>query len=388
MHKIYFPIHLDGGNRGCEGIAKGTALILGKPKEKLLGLCMDVELDRRLGVDEYVTLVPTRPTSLKTKLINKRIRLRRIFGHYEDYIVEDQYTPFLKPVSTDDMMLSTGGDMMCYGNNQIITTNEMMHARGVKTVLWGCSMGPSNLTPEKETTLRHFSLIYARESLTYEFFKSLGLKNVVYLPDPAFVLEPEKVELPECFSKGDVIGLNLSNYTVGADSLDTAFGTEVVKFLDYILTNTDKHILLVPHVFWQGQDDRIISHLIVERYSDYADRLTLLDSENLNYQQIRYVISQCYCFIGGRTHAVISAYATCTPAIALGYSVKSKGIARDLQLPEELVVDCVNDIKPDCLIRSYQYLIENYDKVKFLLCSLMSEYRKRPFEAKNLLCFN
>lgn len=383
--KYYFPIHLDGGNRGCEGIAKGTALILGEPKDKLLGLCMDVELDKRLGIDEYVTLVPQRPTSLKTKLINKRIRLRRIFGHYEDYIVEDQYTPFLKPVSTDDVMFSTGGDMMCYGNNQIITTNEMMYARGVKTVLWGCSMGPANLTPEKETTLRHFSLIYARESLTYEFFKSLGLKNVVCLPDPAFVLEPEKTELPECFSKGDVIGLNLSNYTVGADSLDTAFGEEVVKFLDYILINTDKHILLVPHVFWQGQDDRIISHLIVERYSDYADRLTFLDSENLNYQQIRYVISQCYCFIGGRTHAVISAYATCTPAIALGYSVKSKGIAGDLQLSEELVVDCVNDIKPDCLINSYQYLTVNYDKAKWLLSSLMPEYRKRPFAMKQMV---
>ena len=30
--KIYFPIHLDGGNRGCEAIAKGTAILLDKPK--------------------------------------------------------------------------------------------------------------------------------------------------------------------------------------------------------------------------------------------------------------------------------------------------------------------------------------------------------------------
>lgn len=384
--KYYFPIHLDGGNRGCEGIAKGTALILGKPKDNLIGLSMDVELDRRLHIDEYVTLVPTRSTSIKTRLKNACICLLRIFFNRWNYIEEDQYTPFLKPVSTDDMMLATGGDMMCYVNNQVITTNEMMHARGVKTVLWGCSMGPDNLTPEKEATLRHFSLIYARESLSYEFFRSMGLKNVVCLPDPAFVLEPEEVELPECFSKGEVIGLNLSNYTVGEDSLDTTFGKEVIRFLDYILTNTAKHILLVPHVFWWDQDDRIISRLIVEHYSDYADRFSVLDSESLNYQQIRYVISHCYCFIGARTHAVISAYATCTPAIALGYSIKSKGIAKDLQLPEELVVDCVNDIKPDCLIKSYQFLIENYDKVKQILSSLMPEYRKRPLEAGNLLC--
>lgn len=381
----YFPIHLNGGNRGCEGIAKGTAIILGTSKDNLIGLCTDVELDKRLHIDDFVTLIPARLDSLKTKLTNKFIRLMRIFGFHKDYIEEDQYTPFLKPVSTDDIMISTGGDMMCYVNNQVITTNEMMYARGVKTILWGCSMGPNNLTPEKEGTLQHFSLIYARESLTYDFFKSLGLKNVVCLPDPAFVLEPEKVELPQCFSSGEVIGLNVSNYTVGADSIDTPFGQEIIKFLDYVLSNTDKHVLFVPHVLWDGQDDRIISHLFAEHYSNYGNRISILDSEDLNYLQIRYVISKCCCFIGARTHAMISAYSTCTPAIALGYSIKSKGIAKDLGLSEEFVIDCVNDIKPECLIKSYKYLIENYDEIQKTLKTLMAEYRRKPFEIMSVI---
>ena len=55
--KIYFPIHLDGGNRGCEAIAKGTAEILGLPKEQLIELCRNIELDKRLKVDDYVTVV-------------------------------------------------------------------------------------------------------------------------------------------------------------------------------------------------------------------------------------------------------------------------------------------------------------------------------------------
>ena len=275
--------------------------------------------------------------------------------------------------------------MMCYGDNEVIYTNNYAQKRGIKTVLWGCSMGEKNFTQRKQKILQKFDMIYARESLSYDFFKSMGLKNVVCLPDPAFVLEPEKTELPECFSKSDVIGLNLSNFIVGADSLDTAFGKEVIKFLDYILADTDKHILIIPHVFWEGQDDRIISHLILEHYSNYADRFTLLDSNNLNYLEIRYVISQCYCLIGARTHAVISAYATCTPAIALGYSIKSKGIAKDLQLPEELVVDCVDEIKAECLIRSYQFLVEKYDEMKRLLDSLMPEYRKRLYEIKRIM---
>ena len=34
--RIFFPIHLDGGNRGCEAIAKGTAILLQEKKENLI----------------------------------------------------------------------------------------------------------------------------------------------------------------------------------------------------------------------------------------------------------------------------------------------------------------------------------------------------------------
>lgn len=92
---------------------------------------------------------------------------------------------------------------------------------------------------------------------------------------------------------------------------------------------------------WQGQDDRLICNVIVSEFKNYSSRISVLDSERRNYLQIRYVISKCHSFIGARTHAVISAYSTCVPAIALGYSIKSKGIAKDLNLPDELVVDTV-----------------------------------------------
>lgn len=90
----------------------------------------------------------------------------------------------------------------------------------------------------------------------------------------------------------------------------------------------------------EGQDDRIISNLIKEKY--HSDRISILDSNSLNYCQIRFVISKCRCFIGARTHSVISAYSTCTPAIALGYSIKSKGIAKDLNMPQNTVVNSAN----------------------------------------------
>lgn len=55
--RYYFPLHLDGGNRGCEAIAKGTAILLNEPQQNLIGLCTNVSLDEKLGVSKYISLI-------------------------------------------------------------------------------------------------------------------------------------------------------------------------------------------------------------------------------------------------------------------------------------------------------------------------------------------
>lgn len=134
-----------------------------------------------------------------------------------------------------------------------------------------------------------------------------------------------------------MIGLNLSNFVVNSDDLSTGFGAEVNKLINYILNHTNLNILLIPHVLWKGQDDREISNVILRKYN--SSRISVLNSDTLNYCELRYVISKCRFFIGARTHAVISAYSTYVPTIALGYSIKSKGIAKDLELNECLVIN-------------------------------------------------
>lgn len=271
---------------------------------------------------------------------------------------------------------------MCYGNNEVIYTNDYLHDKGIRTILWGCSIGKENLTPEKVETLGHFSLIYARESLTAEMLKGLGLENVVLCPDPAFILEPEVCSLPDAFGK-DVVGLNLSNYVLGEDGLDTPFGKEAVKLVEYILTQTDLNILLLPHVLWKGQDDRLAAAAVQEHFKG-EPRITVLDSDKLNYCQLRYVISRCRYFIGARTHAVISAYSTCVPALALGYSVKSKGIAKDLGLSEKLVVDSKH-CAPGMLTDAFKYLMETEGDVRSHLQEVMPGYVKELERVKGFV---
>ena len=385
--KYYFPIHLDGGNRGCEAIAKSSAILLGEQPTHIFGYCRNVELDTRLGVADHLTLVPCKRESY---FVDRFLAVLNKFFHTERtqaWRLLYPYKSFLRRITQDDIVISTGGDMLCYKNNEVVYTNDWLHQRGIKTILWGCSMGPENQTKEKLATLFRFSLIYTRESLTYEYFKFIGLKNVCLLPDPAFILEPQPCPLPPCFSEGSVVGLNLSNYVMGGMSTDTDFGREVLNFIAHLLDDTDFHVLLVPHVTWSdsavNQDDRQLARIVRSHFGK-SDRLYILDIDALNYCQIRHVISQCRMFIGARTHAVISAYATCVPTIALGYSIKSRGIARDLGLDERLVVDSKHYSR-GTLFRSFSYLTENEKAIREHLQDIMPEYRQRTYQIRKEL---
>ncbi|MDM8154894.1 polysaccharide pyruvyl transferase family protein [Bacteroides gallinaceum] len=374
--KYYFPIHLNGDNRGCEAIAKGTALILKENKKNLIGLCTNTELDHRLKVDDYITLQPMCKKSILFRAENKIYKsIIHDAWKRKSFIYHYEYTPFLNQMTKDDIMISTGGDTMCYDENQVIYTVDYLHKRGIHSILWGCSIGEKNLTPRKLQALKQFSHIYARETLTQEVLANHNINNVSVFPDPAFVLEPTPCQLPKCFSRNEVIGINLSNYVMGGFDLNSAFAKEVDSLIKFILQSTDYQILLIPHVLWKGQDDRIISNLIKGKY-DLNNRINILDSDNLNYCQIRYIISKCYCFIGARTHAAISAYSTCIPTIAIGYSIKSKGIAKDIGMPEEIIVDSIN-IRKNQLLDAFCHLLNEADSLSKHLHNIMDSYKQR-----------
>ena len=382
--KYFFPIHLDGGNRGCEAIAKGSALLLNTSSENILGYCKDTTLDRLLGVDKYLTLIPCMRDSY---LIDRFLAVvNRLFHTYQTAKWRKlyPYRSFLRLIKQRDFILFTGGDMMCYDNNEIIYLNNSLHQKGIKTILWGCSMGPENMTKEKLHTLSNFSFIYTRESLTYEYFQSLGLKSLCLLPDPAFILPAEPCELPACLLENNVIGLNVSNYVMNGITTNSSFGQEVLRLITYILQETDMQILLIPHVTWNregiNQDDRLLADIVYQHFNN-PFRIHTLNINTLNYCQIRYAISKCKLFIGARTHSVISAYSMCVPALALGYSIKSRGIAKDLGLDEALVVNSKNFHEGD-LLRSFTYLMQHETAIREHLQQMMPEYKQKTYQIR------
>ena len=354
----------------------------GFPRDSMIAYSRDCDSDMVLGINNFFSL-----RRISFSFIQKAIR--KIFYLFVKNREKQKkifynicYLPQLKKIKKNDVFLSTGGDMLCYDDNEVIYTNEYLRKKGVKTILWGCSMGPKNLTPAKQNTLEKFSAIYARESLTYKFFLGLGLKNVFLFPDPAFILEPELCKLPLCFSSHEVIGINISKFIIKGNTLETPVAEQIVSLLDYIIQCTDLHILLIPHVLWKDQDDRIISSLIKNRCTE-SSRISILNSSELNYCQLRYVISKCRYFIGARTHAVISAYSTFVPTLALGYSIKSQGIAKDLGLPSNLVVDFSSENNSSNLLKSFQFLQENEADIRYILQNNIHTYKLKLAEVKS-----
>lgn len=382
---IHLLSHKDSGNRGCEAITRGTMQILSIDKKDAVAYTNDLALDSSLGLDKIVTLKAIHSSANKPSFFFRlKRKICRKFNKEKLFIYSSEYKKVLKSIKQDDIELSTGGDMFCYDNNEVIYINDVLHKKGVKTILWGCSVGKENLTPEKIATLKKFSKIIARESLTIEVLSPIvGSDKIALVPDPAFVLNSDECKLPDYFSGSEnCIGLNLSNF-VGEDvSFDSPFAQNICRLIDYVISESSMHIVLIPHVFWKGQDDRIVCRMIEEKYFK-TGRVHYLDTEKLGYCQIRYIIGNCRYFLGARTHAMISAYSMAVPAVALGYSIKSRGIARDLGLDPQLVVNCKNLLGENDILKAFLYLQNNENKIKEIYGKNLEQYRKKAYDAKN-----
>ena len=155
-----------------------------------------------------------------------------------------------------DVFLSIGGDNYCYpGTERLAVINRNLRKKGVKTVLWGCSVEPSLLeNPVVAQDLGGFDLITARETISYEALKDVN-PNTVLVADPAFTLERRDLPLPDGWVEGKMVGINASPLIL--DSGDGKLVMEAYRnLIRRILDTTDLNVVLVPHVVWESNDDR------------------------------------------------------------------------------------------------------------------------------------
>ena len=125
VKKFYFPIHLDSGNRGCEAIARGTIQILDILPPNYIGFSREIENDIITGIEKQISYINTKYDFLKKILIKVINKLK--IKDKEKYVYYLRYSNFLKTINQDEICFITGGDMLCYGNNQVNYIVDYLH---------------------------------------------------------------------------------------------------------------------------------------------------------------------------------------------------------------------------------------------------------------------
>lgn len=364
MSRLFLYAHGGSGNHGCEAIVRSTAKILGiKP----ILISSNPEEDRYYGLHEFCNVtkdVNDAFSKFSLDFIKAYVSLKLC----KDYVPMDKlrYKDSFSSIKKGDLALSIGGDNYCYADvGKYIMLHDMLRKRGAKTVLWGCSVEPEVAKrPEIIEDIKRYDLITARESITYSALKRIN-PNTELFPDSAFYLEEEKTKLPVNFIEGNTVGFNLSPMVIDLETISGTTLRNYERLIDWILSDTDMNIALIPHVVWDENDDRKPLNQLFDRYKE-SERVCLIKDQNCS--KLKYVISKCRFFVGARTHSTIAAYSSCAPTLVLGYSVKSKGIARDLFGEEEhFTVDVHNLEGDDILLNKFKYIYRRETEIKQIL---------------------
>lgn len=366
--------HGGSRNRGCEAIVRSAIpLLKSNPEVTELALASaDPNSDRHLGGLDVIHL-DQNATIDKYSFVGIRNALHFKLLKDQTYGYRKIHDSIIKLIPQYDIFISIGGDNYCYGEQPgIYEIDRQIKKAGKKLVLWGASIGEEDLSAEKIKDLKTFDLILARESLTENILKDVGIENVELVADGAFLMEKTELSLPQIWKEGNTIGFNFSPLVFKKNPASKAAAFALIL---HILETTDFIICFLPHVILRGNDDYEILNEFFEKFKD-SERVVLLPN-NLNATEYKGYIARMKFFIGARTHATIAAYSCLVPTLVLGYSVKSKGIAKDIFGEEKLVIDLLEISNAEKLINKFEEMKSEELPLRETLKNRIPEIKKR-----------
>jgi len=377
MRKFILYSHDGSGNHGCEALVRSTIDILGLTPEQTVLVSTRPDEDSRYGIDKLCKVVKIHEkvaVSKKSMAFVKAYWQLKVNHNYEplDYLGE------LAAVGAkrEDIAISIGGDSYCYGGTkEMALRNRIWKYGGLKTVYWGCSIEPELLhDPEIAADIATFDLVTARESISYEALKKVN-PNTVLVSDSAFSLKTVDCKLSDSFADKDCVGINLSPMAESCESISGITRKNYEKLIEYILNETNMNILLIPHVVWSEHDDRATLNYYYEKYK-HTNRILAIEDHNC--MELKDYIARCRFFVGARTHATIAAYSSGVPTLVLGYSVKARGIARDLFADGEHYLLPVQELATESdLNNAFIWICEHEQDIREHLEQMLPEYKSR-----------
>ena len=375
--------HVGSANHGCEALVRTISNMLGGKNIVLLSETPKEE--KKYGITDIVVVYPAILNDKKSLIdflyCYAKLKLKNNY-FYMDVL---PYKSAINKLDGEDVLVSIGGDIFCYKNYPKYNLLHQYALKKIKhSILIGCSIEQEVLADSSLIEdLKSFEIITAREHLTYDALKNVGLKNVIYCPDSAFCLSMRETILPVNFLPGNTVGINISPLI-----LKMAFNAQLIMdnlrmVIKDILDNTDSAVALIPHVAWEDNNDWLPLSVLYKTFKN-SNRVCLIEDQSA--QKLKWIISKCSCFIGARTHATIAAYSTGVPTLALGYSVKSKGIAQDIfGTAENYVVPYQDIVTKDTILSHYKWIKKHSYEIREVLLNKTNGYQKPILETGKIL---
>ena len=216
-------------------------------------------------------------------------------------------------------------------------------------VIYAEGVGPFHSSVAKLLSRWFFNkcvYLSVRDKLSHDYLKELGInKKIDIVADSAFLLNPSNDSGLDYRQHGNkLIGVAVSKLVTQygfkyGDNTDSykAFLQLVSEVIDWMITNFNANVILIPHVVQIKRDDFETAQDILGLVK-HKDSVEIVNKD-LNASQLKNVISNCDLIIASRMHAAIAGLSSLVPVIGIAYSHKMGGVLADAG------IDTVIDIK-------------------------------------------
>jgi polysaccharide pyruvyl transferase WcaK-like protein len=319
-----------------------------------------------------------------------------------------QLSPWLRAIQEADVIGDIhGGDSFSdiYGQVRFLIEtlpNLIVFLMQKKLILLPQTYGPykSYITQYvARYILQHSFKILARDKESTEFVKNiLNDKNregmVNFCPDVAFTLNVTKVDKPEITPDIDkslnapLIGINVNGLMYnGGYTRENMFQLKfdyklfVKGLVKQLLTDTNAHILFVPHTFGApgniNSDPDACTDVFKATIDSENGRLHLVTKE-YDQSEIKNIIGLCDFFIGSRMHACIAALSQTIPTIGVAYSKKFSGVFESMGVAEMSIDARESDMSMaiDRILISFKRRIEIKSTLSNNLAPVLSQINR------------
>jgi colanic acid/amylovoran biosynthesis protein len=306
--------------------------------------------------------------------------------------------PTLAAYRDCDLILNSGGDHLSGPKFNMTSFMNIFLGllMGKKVILYGESLGYfrnpiANFLAV--SILKRTDAVFVREELSRRYLKRNKVKKPLIhtIVDPAFLLEPATGESVQNTLKAEgiselpppVIGINISGMVYSRQNYGYYKSKDYVDIMCQVIhTILHEHggtILLIPHVYTKGSDDREANTSVLSKLD--RNMLTSVKVIQGVYEPhiLKGIIGHCEMFVGARMHSTIASISLGIPTVGIAYSHKMHGILGETLGLEQYIID-VEDLESERLLNLVNTVWENRLRMKEDLLKKSAELKKNAGE--------